>query len=29
VKVGSAPRSLARYHVIGTTEVRNLLRKLL
>ncbi|MBF9237655.1 bifunctional alpha,alpha-trehalose-phosphate synthase (UDP-forming)/trehalose-phosphatase [Hymenobacter sp. BT683] len=29
VKVGSAPRSLARFHVLGTTEVRNLLRQLL
>ena len=29
VKVGSAPRSLARYHLPGTSEVRSLLRRLL
>ncbi|GAA4356342.1 bifunctional alpha,alpha-trehalose-phosphate synthase (UDP-forming)/trehalose-phosphatase [Hymenobacter saemangeumensis] len=29
VKVGSAPRSLARFHVAGTPEVRSLLRSLL
>lgn len=29
VKVGSAPRSLARFHVAGTTAVRSLLRDLL
>ncbi|MBD2770500.1 trehalose-phosphatase, partial [Hymenobacter sp. BT664] len=29
VKVGSAPRSLARFHVSDSTEVRNLLRSLL
>ena len=29
VKVGSAPRSQARFHVAGTTDVRNLLRSLL
>ncbi|WP_022824694.1 bifunctional alpha,alpha-trehalose-phosphate synthase (UDP-forming)/trehalose-phosphatase [Hymenobacter norwichensis] len=29
VKVGSAPRSLARFHVRGTNDVRQLLRKLL
>jgi len=29
IKVGSAPRSLARFHVRGTTDVRQLLRRLL
>ncbi|MBC8085318.1 MAG: bifunctional alpha,alpha-trehalose-phosphate synthase (UDP-forming)/trehalose-phosphatase [Hymenobacter sp.] len=29
IKVGSAPRSLARFHVRGTQEVRQLLRRLL
>jgi trehalose 6-phosphate synthase/phosphatase len=29
IKVGSAPRSLARFHVRGTNEVRQLLRKLI
>jgi trehalose 6-phosphate synthase/phosphatase len=29
IKVGGAPRSLARFHVGGTTDVRNLLRSLL
>ncbi len=28
IKVGSAPRSLARFHVRGTKEVRQLLRQL-